>query len=269
MEKITGLIRYLLGREQLPKSFRQFLKAHGAEVITKLEITRTPIDNVAKGLLNVLTLGKWDEIKKKAEVDKLFHTALRINDKYYLEKTAIPNLKVGSPVITDETESLVIPVGRKAYTIAGLVEAGMKELGEDYYTYDGFKNNCQNFIAGHLRGVGLLSEGIQSFLKQDIKRLIEETPSFSQWLGRKITDIAGYGEGASEELRYRRGGAFALGGRYDAWFQSLLPADRARLEKIAADRGVPLDREIYERFTSKRPFARGGCVSSARKKFLM
>ena len=136
-DKITGLLKYLLGVNRLPKSFRQFLKAHGDEPITKLEITRTPIDNVARGLLNVLTLGKWDDIKKKAEVDKLFHVALRINDKYYMEKTAQPNLKVGNPIMNDETESLVIPVrpmvGKGEITIAEFVERGMKQMGDRYY----------------------------------------------------------------------------------------------------------------------------------------
>ena len=269
MEKITGLIRFLLGRETLPKSFRQFLKAHGSEPITKLEITRTPIDNVAKGLLNVLTLGKWDDIKKKAEVDKLFHVALRINDKYYMEKTAQPNLKAGDPIMNDETESLVIPVrpmvGKSEVTIAEFIERGMKQMGDKYTSYDGFTNNCQDFIRAHLRASALLTESIDKFLKQDIKRLIEETPSLSQYLGQKITDLARTGEGALEELRYRRGGAFAP---YEEWYDSILPADRIRLAKIAKDRGMSLDEMIFEKFTTKEPFKRGG-VLGGRKKFLM
>jgi len=272
MEKITGLIRYLLGRETLPKSFRLFLKAHGSEPITKLEITRTPIDNVAKGLLNVLTLGKWDDIKKKAEVDKLFHVALRINDKYYMEKTAQPNLKAGDPIMNDETESLVIPVrpmvGKSEVTIAEFIERGMKQMGDKYSSYNGFTSNCQDFIRAHLRASALLTEGIDKFLKQDIKRLIEETPSLSQYLGEKITDLARTGEGALEELRYRRGGAFALGGRYEEWYGSLLPADQTRLAEVAGRRGVSLDQQIFETYNTKTPFKRGG-VLGGRKKFLM
>lgn len=272
MEKITGLIRYLFGNEQLPKSFRQFLKAHGEEPITKLELVRTPIDKIAGSLLQVLTLGNWNDIKKKAEVDKLFHQALRINDKYYMEKTAIPNLKEGKPIMNEETESLVIPirpmVGKPEITIAEFVERGMKQMGSKYFAYDGFTNNCGDFIRAHLHANALLTEGIDKFVKQDTKRLIEETPSLSRWIGRKITDLAGAGEGASEELRYRRGGAFALGGRYYEWYSSLLPADQARLARIAKDRGVSLDTQIYEQMTSKEPFARGGMLGG-RKKFLM
>ena len=217
-QKIADLIKYLLGINKLPKSFRKFLKEHGDEEITHLEITRTPIDSIATGLMQVLTLGDWNNIKKKAAVDRLFHTALIINKKYTLEKTAIPNLKLGQPVTNDETERLVIPVsprvGPKSITIAEFIERGMNQMGKDYYTYDGFNNNCQDFISAHLRASSLLSEGIAQFLKQDIKRLIEATPSLSKFIGRKITDLAGYGEGAYEELAHKRGGLvrYAHGG---------------------------------------------------------
>lgn len=209
-QKIADLVKYLLGINKLPKSFRKFLKEHGDEPITHLELTRTPIDSIATGLMQVLTLGNWNDIKKKANVDRLFHTALIINKKYTLEKTAIPNLKVGQPITNEETESLVIPVspkvGPKTITIAEFVERGMNQMGDKYYSYDGFTNNCQDFLRAHLRASTLLSEGIDKFLKQDIKSLVEETPSLSKYIGRKITDLAGYGEGAYEELTKKRGG---------------------------------------------------------------
>jgi len=214
LEKITDLVKYLLGINKLPKSFRKFLKEHGNEEITHLEITRTPIDSIASGLMQVLTLGDWNNIKKKAEVDKLFHTALIINKKYTLEKTAIPNLKLGQPITNSETESLVIPVspkvGPKTITIAEFIQRGMDQMGSKYYSYDGFTNNCQDFLRAHLRASTLLSEGIDQFLKQDIKSLIQETPSLSKYIGRKITDIAGYGEGAYEELTKKHGGLIGM-----------------------------------------------------------
>ena len=213
ISKILSLIRMLAGLHKLPKSFRKFIKEHGDEPITSLEIVRTPLDRVPQTLLNVLTLGDWDNIKKRANVDQLVHTGLIVNDKYTLEKLAVPSFKVGRQNTNEHTESLQIPVkplagGKDALTIAEFVEGGMKQMGNKYYTYDGFNNNCQDFIGAHLRAGALLTAGIAKFLKQDITELIKETPELSRLIGRQITDIAGEATKAYEELAYKRGGVF-------------------------------------------------------------
>ena len=45
-----------------------------------------------------------------------------------------------------------------------------------------------------------------SFLKQDVKKLIEETPSLSKYLGREATDLAGAGERIYSEIVDKKGG---------------------------------------------------------------
>jgi hypothetical protein len=76
----------------------------------------------------------------------------------------------------------------------------------DYTTYSAFTLNCQNFLLNHLQANNLISPPLKQFIYQDTKELLERTPSFSQWLGKAITDIAGKGRELAEEVIYKRGG---------------------------------------------------------------
>ena len=49
------------------------------------------------------------------------------------------------------------------------------------------------------------------FLMQNLERLVEETPSFSKWLGKEITDLAGAGEKLYSEVANKRGGRRRFG----------------------------------------------------------
>jgi hypothetical protein len=63
-----------LFEKRLPKSVQNYLNEHGDERVNYIMLYRAPLDNVSKTFLNAITLGNWDEIKRKGGVDKLFHT---------------------------------------------------------------------------------------------------------------------------------------------------------------------------------------------------
>ena len=82
MERLIDFTKTLLGFKQLPKSFRNILKKYGDNSINKIEVCRTPIDRVAKIFANIVTLGDWDNIVKRAGHDEMFHlyAILTLND---------------------------------------------------------------------------------------------------------------------------------------------------------------------------------------------
>lgn len=202
---LGGLLNRFLPK--LPKAFRKFVEAHKDEPITSFVVYRSPLDKVSSTFLNTLTLGDWDNIKKKANVDKLFHIYAIINGKYIYEKLSVPVLKnaSGGDLDRSDAESMNAPIN-KTVTIGDFVDKAIKRMGDDYYTYDGFKNNCQDFLSNSLSASGLGNSAIQSFLKQDTKRLVEETPEYSKYLGKEITDLAGAATKAWSELVDKRGG---------------------------------------------------------------
>lgn len=206
MDKITNFIASLKGEPRLPKSFRNTLNTYGNAVIQKIEINREPLSNLAEGLMSVITAGKWKEIRKN--YDKIYHlyAVLYTNKgKIYLEKNQTPILYAGAPSRGKENESLTIDVDD--IPVAEFIQKTITRMGlKDYTTYDGFKLNCQNFIRNHLAANGLLTKEADNFVYQDTQELINNTPSFSQWLGQKVTDVAGYADKAYQELAYAKGG---------------------------------------------------------------
>ncbi|NCX94375.1 MAG: hypothetical protein EBX40_06845, partial [Gammaproteobacteria bacterium] len=54
----------------------QTLRDYGEYTIHGLQIYRTPISSLLNSAMNLISLGKWNELRKKYGYDTLFHTAL-------------------------------------------------------------------------------------------------------------------------------------------------------------------------------------------------
>jgi hypothetical protein len=182
------------------------LERHGNELLDTFVVYRAPLDTLTNLTLQLLTAGDWEGIKKRAGVDKLFHTFAIINGKYLYEKTAVPVLKEGteSGVSREGADKQIAPVQRM--TIRDFVGNAINAMGESYFSYNAFTNNCQDFLMGSLRANGMLVPAVSLFLKQDTQKVIEQTPSLSKYLAEKIVNVAGAAQHAYEEVSQKRGG---------------------------------------------------------------
>ena len=207
VDKIKGIIGSLIGTPTLPKTFRNVLKKYGDAQIKRIVVNRAPLSKVAEGLMTAITLGKWKEIK--GSYDDMFHLyAIIYTDKgpLLLEKNQTVVLKEGEPKKEKGNEAMNVPMSG-SITLAEFIDKTIKKMSlQDYTTYEGFTLNCQNFIKNHLLANGLLTPALLSFVFQDTKQLIEKTPSFSRWLGKAVTDIAGKADELLQEVVYKRGG---------------------------------------------------------------
>ena len=208
LDKVSSAIDRLRGIKELPKSVRNMLDQHGNDRINFIMLYRAPLDNVSKGFLNAITLGKWDEIRQKGGVDKLFHTYMYINGTHRIEKNETISYKRETPMPSEGVDFMYLSgVYHKNITIAELFSNGEKYMGKDkFLSYDGFNNNCQDFLMGLLKGSNLDTPEATKFLKQDVKKLVENTPAYSKLLGGVATDIAGKASEAFQEIRYKKGG---------------------------------------------------------------
>jgi hypothetical protein len=192
--------------DRLPKSFRKFLEKHGDEMLDRFELYRAPLDKLTNNVLQLLTAGDWDNIKKRAGADSLFHTYAIINGKYLYEKTAIPTLREGSSssISKEGAEKAIAPVFRTS--IRDFVGRSILKMKDAYFTYNAFTNNCQDFLINSLQANQMSTPQTTLFLKQDTKKLVEQTPSLSKYLAEKITGFAGAAQHLYEELTNKRGG---------------------------------------------------------------
>ena len=211
--RIIESVKSLVGVRDLPKRVRSMLDAHGDELIKSITVYRRPIDKTTNTFANILSAGNWEEIKKKAGVDQLFHTWCEIttdSGTYLTEKNQTIELKKETRTADATAERKTISVS-KPVTLTQLFEGGRKHLGENFIPYNMFSNNCQKYITGLLKGSGLGNSEMFSFLNQDIKKLIEETPSLSKYLAKNIVDFAGNVDTAISALRDKKGGVVPSG----------------------------------------------------------
>lgn len=206
IDRISKAISSLFEEEHFPKRFRNALKEFGDEPITSISMYRAPVDRIGEMAVQLITAGKWNDIKNKAGVDKVFHTGMVINNKYTLEKLSKLELRKDTSTLNKkDTETFDIPVN-KEITINELVSNAYKKMRDKFFKYDFLNNNCQSFVQGVLSASGLLSSSANQWIKQDISKIIEEMPSLSKYLGKKLTDVARGAENVQEELFYRKGG---------------------------------------------------------------
>ncbi len=217
MSKLTNLWSALTSNEHLPKKFRQFIKAHGRDKIQSLAMMRAPVAKPGVMAMQLLTLGKWDEFKKRGGVDEVYHTSIIINGNIVLEKLEKLEGRVDAGYAKMPGAELYPVAVKGDITIADFLEKGRRQMGTKFYTYDAFRSNCQDWVMNMVSANGLLDAEGRKWIKQDIDKLIKELPELTKTAAVKITDVARDVGNVAEELIYKKGGmvmgrAYASGG---------------------------------------------------------
>lgn len=193
---------------QVPTKVSNFLKEHGDEKINSLEIGRTPISKVLDLALDVMSGGKFGQVKKKLHYDKMFHLYIIVNNKWIFEKNELFNITTYSS--SKDEEKVTVPLN-KDITISDFLKNASKGDEKSFYRdYDPFKKNCQDMILRLLRSNSLLNETLSSFIKQNTEELVKELEPERE----KATSITNVGSLINRLLQYMSGGkySFAKGG---------------------------------------------------------
>jgi hypothetical protein len=222
-------------RQDYPPYVRQLLKKHGDKRIIAMKACRTPI-TISTDLLNIVSLGQFKKNLESKPFDDLFHLDLRIeleatprmvtpdtskmgkefNKKVserrmtmLLEKKHVIKASM-NPTEKPNTQFSYIPIHSNELTINKLLEGAKRILGNKFFTYDAYNNNCQDFIMAILNGSRIGTEENRKFIKQDTKDLFDELP-VTKKIARLATDtgatldriVYGQGNWSSGEVEYR------------------------------------------------------------------
>jgi len=177
-----------------PPKFRKLLSEVGQEPITKLTLWRQPIS--VNSILKFLKLNK--------SYDDLFHLAVNVNDKYNLDKQSVLTFERGKP----KGETLEIPVN-KDITIDELIQKTKKRMGNNAYSSYSVRNNCQQFLLNVLSANGLMTTDARKFIEQDVEKILEDLPAYSEVVANFFTKAQAVGnrllegEGASKMYNYQ------------------------------------------------------------------
>ena len=168
--------------KRLSPSFQEFIKRHGQEPITSLTVYRCPIADLTHRVFNILLFGQWESIKKIHGLQVMFHYFIIINEKYLLEKTAIPIIKYDVS-LPPGSEKLPIPWNpSERPTLSSFLEKGMERYGDEFFSYHMEINNCEAFVEKLLYANGVLSTNEETFVRQDVTALMNSIPTLSKVL---------------------------------------------------------------------------------------
>jgi len=185
----------------MPPSVKRVLEDHGTETITSLTLRRNPVSDLITGAMNVVSGGVFNQKLKNQPYDKLFHLGLLVKTdrtSFVLEKIERVNVsyQISSPKGLEQVD-VSVPAG---LTVEALINNTKERMGKrNFLDYDGYKNNCQDFIMNVLEANGLSNDENKKFVKQDTQVLFEDSPILAK-VSKKLTDV-----GASFNALFRGG----------------------------------------------------------------
>lgn len=187
--RITG---FITGRgNKYPPQCREFLAKNGNNIISSLTVYRAPVQAFIKPILNAISLGEFQRLLDKNGYDKLYHLYCRItfaNTDMRLEKNEV--IKMTQPFKDEnDSESLNIPL-KQTITINELLNNTEKFMGNKYFTYSAFNNNCQNYILSILEANNISFPEAKTFILQDMTDFNKSLPSTTKTIAQTTTDLA-------------------------------------------------------------------------------
>lgn len=174
------------------------LNLYGNVPIANLVIAKTPLNKLLEVGINAISLNKFNELKQKYGYDELYHLSLIANltggSKIIIEKNEVVTIEKlqNSKSIKNNTMYFKLPYS-KGLTINNMLNNAHKLMGNDFWNYDAFNNNCQTFILKILEANNLLTPPAKAFIYQDVKSIHDDLNksgfSYVPKIMKKITDM--------------------------------------------------------------------------------
>jgi hypothetical protein len=179
---------------------KKILKKYGDENIVSIRVGRRPINKLVEKAFNIISIGKWNELRQQYYYDKLFHLflilTLQDGTKLSLEKNDIVNMNVNDSRCSESgVDCIELEYPQNSITVNDLVKKPLDRIGKNnYFVYDPFKLNCQIFIRSVLETFGLYNNKVNDFVYQDLTDIIQNLPFYVKWTGKAVTDISAFGK---------------------------------------------------------------------------
>jgi hypothetical protein len=188
---VTDTFKFLTGSYPGEKSVKKLLNEHGDAKIKSIKIGRDPVGSAITTVLNLVAAGKFNQAKKDAGYDKLFHLFMVVElsdgSSFRIEKNE--KFTIGNPNWTSKTETMNAPV--KPISLMSFINTAIAKVGsKDFFTYTAFKDNCQAFIKNLLQANGMLTPELDKFIFQDVELLEKDLPKYVSKSANVITDVA-------------------------------------------------------------------------------
>jgi len=208
------LLKKVPVRKAFSKGDSVFISTYGHCIINRITIVREPIKSYVGSALNLITLGKWQKAVAKYGYDKIFHlfalidvidtlTGKTVSCVY--EKNETPRCYKFTSSIASDAEIKYVEK-QTHFSLNEFIMNSKAQMGDQFWTYDAFKNNCQNFILNSLDANQILTGDMIEFVHQNVDAIVRELPSYTGSIANAITDTARrvrtiFGRGLNDNMR--------------------------------------------------------------------
>ena len=182
-------------KESYSNNINKIIKKYGEENILAIRIGRRPINSKVELAFNLISMGKWEENRKRYFYDVLFHLFIIITlnngTKISLEKNSTVTMTVNDSRCSDkDVQCLELNYTANSLNLKDFVTKPLSRIGKkDYFVYSPFDNNCQQFVSDVLSTFQLLTPEVKQFVYQDIGELVKDLPFYVKLIGKTVTDV--------------------------------------------------------------------------------
>ena len=188
------------------------IEKYGQNIIKSFRIAKKPIHSILDKFINVISIGKWKQLKNRYGFDKLMHLCLIVNlengTKIFIEKVDAVTISTVDNISSDETQYLDLDAPPNL-TLSDLIQRARDYIKNDklFFDYDPWTNNCQVFLTYFLNSIGKYGPTEKNFLFQDVSQIADLMPNFTKKIMKGVTDI-----GQISNRFLGKGGSRVIGG---------------------------------------------------------
>jgi hypothetical protein len=205
-ENVNKGLNALIPVQYSDSAFR-FLEKYGETLVTEVKIRRAPIAKGLEKAFELISQGHWEEGKKAAGYDAMFHLSLIANGNLFFEKLSKIHLddKVDK-VPMSEYWPVNVP---EPVTVNTMLERTRESMGDErYFKYDPFVNNCQQFVRRMLKVNGWLTQELEDWVVQPTEKILEKNPEYLSGFSLLLTNtgaLLGLGVGTRNGINFKGG----------------------------------------------------------------
>jgi hypothetical protein len=180
---------------KMPPNSQKWLNENANSHLTGVTIKRAPVSKAITGFLNAVAGGRLNKKAREMGYDSLFHLSVVITFEDESERPRQAQLEKLERVsfsshISESPNTETFDFPRVGYQkIGDIVKKWQANMGDNFYKYDSFKNNCQSFILGFLKAADLLSSDAEKFVNQHADELLKAQPGYLGNLANSITNL--------------------------------------------------------------------------------
>ena len=205
-ENVNKGLNALIPVQYSDSAFR-FLEKYGETLVTEVKIRRAPIAKGLEKAFELISQGHWEEGKKAAGYDAMFHLSLIANGNLFFEKLSKIHLddKVDK-VPMSEYWPVNVP---EPVTVNTMLERTRESMGDErYFKYDPFVNNCQQFVRRMLKVNGWLTQELEDWVVQPTEKILEKNPEYLSGFSLLLTNtgaLLGLGVATRNGINFKGG----------------------------------------------------------------